>query len=124
MPLYCYIVETGYYEDREANILGHATKYSQEEFNNIVIEITEKYGDVEELEYTVPATLEHVEAIRYKINPNELIKHLVIEYGFVELEIPFNDGVNSTEISRAPVPKENLRKYVVETPKCPYSPQK
>ena len=33
MALYCYIVETGYYEDRESNILGHETKYSQEEFD-------------------------------------------------------------------------------------------
>ena len=123
MPLYCYIVETGYYEDREANILGHTNKYSQEEFDNIVIEITEKYGDVEEIEYTVQATLEHVEEIRYEINSNELIKHLVIEYGFVELEIPVNDGVNSREISKAPVPTENLMKYVVETPKCPHSPE-
>jgi len=119
MPLYCYIVETGYYEDREANILGHTNKYSQEEFDNLVIEITEKYGDVEEIEYTVPATLEHVEEIRYKINSTELIRHLVTEYGFVELEIPVNDGVNSREISRAPGPKENLRKVVVKTPKCP-----
>lgn len=123
MPMYCYIVETGYYEDREANILGHANKYSQEEFDNLVIEVTEKYGDVEEIEYTVPATLEHVEKIRYKINPTELIRHLVTEYGFVELGIPVNDGVNSREISRAPVPKENLRKIVVETPKCPHSPK-
>ena len=72
MPLYCYIVETGYYEDREANILGHANKYSQEEFDNLVIEVTEKYGDVEEIEYTVPATLEHVEEIRYKINQSSV----------------------------------------------------
>jgi len=119
MPLYCYIVETGMYEDVRANILGHTNKYSQEEFDNLVIEVTEKYGDVEEIEYTVQATLEHVEEIRYKINPTELIRHLVIEYGFVELEIPVNDGVNSREISKAPVPTENLMKYVVKTPKCP-----
>ena len=119
MPLYCYIVETGMYEDVRANILGHTNKYSQEEFDNLVIEVTEKYGDVEEIEYTVQATLEHVEEIRYKINPTELIRHLVIGYGFVELEIPVNDGVNSREISKAPVPKENLQKVVVKTPKCP-----
>ena len=91
MPLYCYIIETGYYEDREANILGHTKKYTHEEFDNLCIEITEKYGDVEEIEYTVQATLEHVEEIRYKIDAYELIKHLVNEYGFVELEIPVND---------------------------------
>lgn len=121
MPLYCYIVETGMYEDKEANILGHTNKYSQEEFDNLCIEITEKYGDVEEIEYTVQATLEHVEEIRYKIDSNELIKYLVTEYGFVELEIPVNDGVNSREISKAPVPKENLQKVVVKTPKCPHA---
>ena len=41
----------------------------------------------------------------------------------MELEIPVNDGVNSREISKAPVPKENLQKVVVETPKCPHSPE-
>ena len=41
MPLYCYIVETGMYDDRQAHILGHRCKYSQEEFDNICIEIAE-----------------------------------------------------------------------------------
>jgi len=124
MPLYCYIIETGYYEDREANILGHTNKYSQEEFDNIVIEITEKYGDVEEIEYTVAATLEDVEEIIYKIDEYELIKHLVNEYGFVELEIPVNDGVNSREIQRTPVPTENLVKVEFKPhQKCPFTPQ-
>ena len=47
MALYCYIVETGYYDDREANVLGHSTKYSQEEFDNICMEIIKKHGEVE-----------------------------------------------------------------------------
>ena len=51
MPVYCYIVETGYYEDLTANILGHTEKYSQEEFDNICIEITKEHGDVEEIAY-------------------------------------------------------------------------
>ena len=124
MPLYCYIIETGYYEDREANILGHTKKYTHEEFDNLCIEITEKYGDVEEIEYTVQATLEHVEEIRYKIDAYELIKHLVNEYGFVELEIPVNDGVNSREIQRAPVPTENLVKVEFKPhQKCPFTLQ-
>ena len=75
MPLYCYIVETGYYEDREANILGHATKYSQEEFDNICKEIINEHGDVEEIEYTVPATLEHVEERVYKLDSFKLIDY-------------------------------------------------
>lgn len=123
MALYCYIVETGYYEDREANILGHTEKYTHEEFDNLCIEITEKYGDVEEIEYTIPATLEHVEEIRYKIDAYKLIKHLVNEYGFVELNIPVNDGVNFKEISKAPVPNENLVKVELKPKKqCPFTP--
>ena len=120
MALYCYIVETGYYEDKEVNILGHETKYSQEEFDNICIEIIEKHGDVEEIEYTVQATLETVEEIRYKIDANDLISHLVYDYDFIELDLPSSDGVLSREISREPVPAENLRKVVVK-PKheCP-----
>ena len=51
MPLYCYIVETGMYEDVKAHILGHTNKYSQEEFDNICIKLTEKYADVDEIEY-------------------------------------------------------------------------
>ena len=120
MALYCYIVETGYYEDRTVNILGHETKYSQEEFDNICIEIIEKHGDVEEIEYTVQATLETVEEIRYKIDGNDLISHLVYDYDFIELDLPVSDGVLSREISREPVPTENLRKVIVK-PKheCP-----
>ena len=109
MALYCYIVETGYYEDRTANILGHKEKYTQDEFDNICIKITEKYGNVEEVEYFSNYDKTDVEAIRYKIEAHDLIKHLVNEYGFIELNIPVNDGVNSKEISRKPVPPENLR---------------
>ena len=82
MALYCYIVETGYYEDREANILGHKEKYSDEEFDNICIEITEKYGDVEEVEYFSSYDKCDVEEIRYKIEAHDLIKHLVNEFIF------------------------------------------
>ena len=114
MALYCYIVETGYYEDMTVNILGHETKYSQEEFDKICIEIIEKHGDVEEIEYTVQATLETVEEIRYKIDANDLISHLVYDYDFIELDLPVSDGVLSKEISREPVPAENLRKVVVK----------
>ena len=119
MPLYCYIVETGYYEDREADILGHKEKYSQEEFDNICIEITEKYGDVEEIEYFSNYDKTDVKEIRYKIEAPELIEHLVSEYGFIELDLPINDGYNSREISRKPVPPERLRKVVIKTPRCP-----
>ena len=120
MALYCYIVETGYYEDKEANILGHENKYSHEEFDNICIEITEKYGDVEEVEYFSNYDKCDVEEIKYNIDANDLIKYLVDEYGFIELNIPVNDGVNSKEISRKPVPPENLRKVVVKSVTCPF----
>lgn len=123
MPLYCYIVETGYYEDRESNILGHATKYSQEEFDNICKEIINEHGDVEEIEYTVQATLEHVEKRVYKLDSSELIKYLINDYGFVEMDVPFNDGYTEEEISCEPVPTDRLQKVVVETPKCPHSPK-
>lgn len=119
MPLYCYIVETGMYEDREAHILGHQTKYSQEEFNKLCIEITEKHGDVEEIEYFSNYDKSDVKEIRYNIPAEKLIECLVKDYGFVELGIPINDGYNSKEISRTPVPKENLRKVVIKTPRCP-----
>ena len=124
MPLYCYIVETGYYEDREANILGHATKYSQEEFDNICKEIINNHGDVEEIEYTIPATLEHVEKRVYKLDSSELIKYLINDYGFVEMGVPFNDGYMEEEISCELVPTERLKKVIVKTPKCPYSPKR
>lgn len=120
MALYCYIVETGYYEDRTANILGHTEKYSHEEFDNICIEITKKYGDVEEVEYFSSYDKSNVEEIKYKIEAHELIKHLVNEYGFIELNIPVNDGYNSREISRKPVPPENLRMVRVKPTHCPW----
>ena len=120
MPLYCYIIETGYYEDKEANILGHPTKYSQEEFNKICIEITEKYGDVEEIEYFSAYDKTDVEEIRYKIDAEELMDHLINEYGFIELDIPVNDGVQHIEVSRKPVPPENLRKVTIKHHKCSF----
>lgn len=121
MSLYCYIVETGYYEDREANLLGHATKYSQEEFDDICKEIINNHGDVEDIEYTIPATLEHVEKRVYKLDSFKLIDYLIKDYGFIELDVPFNDGYMEEEISCEPVPTENLRRVVVETPKCPHA---
>lgn len=120
MPLYCYIIETGYYEDREANIIGHPTKYSQEEFNKICIEITEKYGDVEEIEYFSAYDTTDVKQIKYNIDAEDLIEHLVNEYGFVKLDVPVNDGHNTKEISRTPVPSENLRKVEIKHTPCPF----
>ena len=120
MALYCYIVETGYYEDKEANILGHKEKYTQDEFDDICIKITEKYGNVEEVEYFSNYDKCDVEEIKYKIDANDLIKYLVAEYGFIELDVPVNDGYNSKEISRKPVPPENLRKVVVKSVTCPF----
>ena len=110
MPLYCYIIETGYYEDKQSNIIGHPTKYSQEEFNNICIEITEKHGDVEEVEYFSLYDKCDVKEIVYKIDDEELLKHLIKEYGFIKLNIPVNNGIQHIEVSRNPVPPENLRK--------------
>lgn len=118
MALYCYIVETGEYDWRESHILGHKNKYSQEEFDDICIEITEKYGDVEEVEHTIPATLEHVEKIVYKIDGFKLLEYLVNEYGFIELNIPENDGHNVKEISRKPPKSENLIMVKIKTPEC------
>lgn len=120
MALYCYIVETGYYEDVTANILGHENKYSSEEFHDLCIEITEKHGDVEEIEYFSSYDKTDVTEIRYNIDGNELIKHLVNEYGFIKLDIPVNDGYNRKEISREPVPEENLRKVVTKSAPCPW----
>lgn len=119
MPLYCYIVETGMYEDVHAHILGHANKYSQEEFDNICIELTEKYGDVEEIVYFSNYDTSDVEEIRYNIPGEKLIEYLIKDYGFIELNVPVNDGVNSIEVSRTPVPPENLRSIVIEAPRCP-----
>lgn len=123
MPLYCYIVETGMYEDVSANILGHENKYNQDEFDNICIEITKKYGDVEEIEYFSNYDLSDVKEIKYNIPGEKLIEYLISDYGFVELGIPINDGHNTVEVSRKPVPKENLRIVKTETPKCPHSPE-
>ena len=120
MPLYCYIIETGMYEDREPNIIGHSTKYSQEEFNDICIKLTEKYGDVEEIEYYSAYDNTDVKQIKYNIDAEDLIEHLVNEYGFVKLDVPVNDGHNTKEISRTPVPPENLRKVVVKSNTCPF----
>ena len=120
MPLYCYIIETGMYEDRQANILGHPTKYTHEEFDKLCIEITEKYGDVEEIEYFSAYDTTDVNQIRYNINPEDLIEHLVNEYGFVKLSIPVNDGVNYIEVSRTPVPPEKLRKVEIKRITCPF----
>ena len=122
MVLYCYIVETGYGpDDIESHILGHAKKYSQEEFDNICIEITEKHGDVEEVEHFVPYDKTNVEEIVYKIDGYDLIEYLVNDYGFIELNLPYNSGYQVKEISRTPVPKENLVMHVTKpTNKCPY----
>lgn len=119
MPLYCYIIETGMYEDVQANIIGHSTKYSQEEFDKLCREITEKHGDVEEIAYFAPYDKTDVEEIRYKINASKLMEHLIKDYGFIELDIPINDGVQHVEVSRTPVPPENLRKVVVKRHSCP-----
>ena len=119
MPLYCYIVETGYYEDREANIVGHATKYSQEEFDNICIEIAKKHGDVEEVEYFSSYDTSDVTQMVYNIDSEKLIKYLVVEHGFVKLDVPVNDGHNIKEFSRVPVEPENLVKVQVVPLRCP-----
>ena len=123
MALYCYIIETGYYDDRQANILGHENKYSHKEFDNICIEITKKYGDVE-VEYFSNYDLTDVEEIKYNIDAHELIKYLVSDYGFIELNVPVNDGYNIKEISRKPVSHENLRLSKVEIPSCPMDDEK
>lgn len=119
MPLYCYIIETGMYEDVQANIIGHQTKYTQEEFDKLCREITEKHGDVEEIAYFAPYDKTHVEEIKYKINASKLMEHLIKDYGFIELDIPINDGVQHVEVSRTPVPPENLRKVVIKRHSCP-----
>lgn len=80
--MYCYIIETGEYEDREAHILGHETHYSHEEFDNICIEVTKKYGDVEEVEYFSSYDTTDVKKINYEIDAYKLIEYLVAEYGF------------------------------------------
>lgn len=120
MPLYCYIIETGMYEDVQANIIGHSTKYSQEEFDKLCREITEKHGDVEEIAYFAPYDKTDVEEIRYKINASKLMEHLIKDYGFIELDIPINDGVQHVEVSRKPVPPENLRKVTIKRNSCPF----
>ena len=119
MPLYCYIVETGMYEDVEAHILGHTNKYSQEEFDNICIKLAEKYGDVEEIEYFSSYDKSDVKQIKYNIDSYRLIRLLIRDYGFIELNVPINDGYNTKEVSRTPVPPERLRKVVIKTPRCP-----
>ena len=118
MALYCYIVETGEYEDREANILGHENKYSHKEFDNTCIEITKKYGDVEEVEYFSNYDLTDVKEIKYNIDAHELIKYLVSDYGFIELNVTVNDGHNFEEVSRKPVPSEKLRMVKFKTSDC------
>ena len=119
MPLYCYIIETGYYEDREANIIGHSTKYSQEEFDNICMEIIKKHGNVEREAYSDNLTLEEVEEDVYKIAGHKLIEHLVNEYDFIELELPVNDGYMVREVSRKPCNPENIRKVEFKGRACP-----
>lgn len=120
MPLYCYIVETGMYEDVESHILGHTNKYSQEEFDNICIKLTEKYGYVEENEYYSSYDNSNVEEIRYEIDSYRLIKLLIRDYGFIELDVPIQDGHYRKEVSRKPVPPERLTKVTFK-PKvsCP-----
>ena len=108
MPLYCYIVETGMYEDVKAHILGHTNKYSQEEFDNICIKLTEKYADVEEIEYFSSYDKSDVKEIKYNIDSYRLIRLLIRDYGFIELNVPINDGHNIKEISRVPVEPENM----------------
>ena len=114
MPLYCYIVVTGMYEDVEAHILGHTNKYSQDEFDNICIKLTEKYGDVEEIEYFSSYDTSNVKQIKYNIDSYRLIRLLIRDYGFIELDVPINDGYNTKEISRTKVPPERLQKVVVK----------
>ena len=123
MALYCYIVETGEYSSRESHILGHENKYSPDEFDDLCIEITKKYGDVKEKEDFDISDLTDVKKNIYTINPYSLIEYLISEYGFVELEVPVNDGYNVKEISRKPVPRENLVKVELKPKKqCPSTP--
>ena len=119
MGLYCYIVETGEYEYRESHILGHEIHYSHEEFDDICKEITKKHGKMENGKSFDISDLTYVESIKYTIDGYELIDYLVNEYGFVELNIPRNDGYNVEEISRTPVPSENLRRVEIKQPPCP-----
>lgn len=121
--MYCYIVETGEYEDRESHILGHEIHYSHEEFDDICKEITKKYGKMENVKSFDISDLTDVESIKYTIDGYELIDYLVNEYGFVELNIPRNDGYNVEEISRTPVPRENLRRVEIKQPPCPVEPK-
>lgn len=120
MPLYCYIIETGMYEDVEAHILGHSCKYSQEEFDKLCIEIMEKHGYVEENEYYSSYDNCDVEEIIYEIDSHRLIKLLIRDYGFVELDVPIQDGHYRKEVSRTPVPPEDLTMITIESHgKCP-----
>lgn len=121
--MYCYIVETGEYEDRESHILGHEIHYSHEEFDDICKEITKKYGKMENVKSFDISDLTDVESIKYTIDGYELIDYLVNEYGFVELNIPRNNGYNIEEVSRTPVPLENLRRIEIKQPPCPVEPK-
>lgn len=120
MPLYCYIIYEGEYDYVETHIIGHKNKYPQKEFDNICIEVMAKYGKVKEENITVPATLEKYDRIVYTIHPQKLIEHLVSDYGFVELDVPYNEGF---KIRRLPNPQpkpEGYVRYVVRTPECPF----
>ena len=75
---------------------------------------------MEEIAYFSPYDKSDVEEIVYKIEGEDLIKYLVNEYGFIELDVPVNDGHNRKEISRKRVPPENLKTVGVKPAPCPW----
>ena len=71
------------------------------------------------MEYFSNYDLTDVEEIKYNIDAHELIKYLVSDYGFIELNVPVNDGHNFEEVSRKPVSPENLRIVKTKSQDCP-----
>lgn len=114
MPLYCYNIITGEYDDIEYHTLGHENRYSQEEFGNICLEIMEKHGKKEHDEGHVPATLQYYNNYVYRMDAWKLLKYLVNEYGFIELNIPYQAGFLIKPVQSCE-PKPRYIRYVVET---------
>ena len=92
MSLYCYHIITGSYDDIEFHVLGHSNKYDQKEFDDICLEIMEKHGKRKHEEGHVPATLRYYNRYKYTIDSEKLMKYLINDYGFVKLNIPYQDG--------------------------------
>ena len=121
MSLYCYLILEEDYDYSDYTILGHAEKYSHEEFDDICIKIMEQHGETKPRKYTVPATLEHKEEIHYTIDIPTLIKYLIKDYGFIKLEIPVVDGFISRDIQGPSVYRELIYIKAGLSNTCPFS---